>query len=266
MGQILPAKFGNPGGACWGRETTWVNAQGSGKHLLGVERCCRAGRRFGGGCVCLFFLPEMWLSRACCQHGYVLIPVGNRGSLWGVLGAGRELRGAHGWGVICQSGMPGESSGLCLSPCTCPVGCTTLERSSWLYALRAGMATFVLPKNYNEEVRAAVLKAVQGGFGCLVLIKNWWENRCQNLGFDTINLPAPNKSKRESWERQMPLQLTETSWCHVRFKEFIFLPVSSHLCLLQNEGWGWGDKTHLGGVTVVLMVFILEFYSSLLFH
>jgi len=102
--------------------------------------------------------------------------------------------------AICQGWGLQESprSALCLSPGMCPTGYTALERSSWLYAPRAGVAPFVLLRKHNEEVRAAVLKAVQRGFGCSLLIENWWENRCQNPGFDIIYLPTPNKRERES--------------------------------------------------------------------
>lgn len=123
-----------------------------------------------------------------CWHCGILMRAARSGEL--------RLQDAYGWGAISRGGRlrPSLNSGLCLSPCVCRMGCTTRERSSWLYIMRPGMATLVIPKKHSEEVRAAVLKAVQRGLGCLVLIKNWWENRCQNPGFDIINLPAPNKS------------------------------------------------------------------------
>lgn len=210
---------------------TWGDAQGSGKNLLGVEMWCRAEKSFWG-CVFIFstwnVTVELAVNMGMC---WFLLVVGD--PYRGVLGRGVGLWGACGWGSTCQ---------LWLVPLPLYVsgGLHPSGKSSWLYILRAGMTAFILPPKYNEAVRAAVLKAVQRGFGCSVLIKICWENRCQNPGFDIINLPAPNESKRESWERQMSLQLTETSWDHVRFKEFIFLYMSFHLCLLKNEEWLWG--------------------------
>lgn len=193
---------------------TWGDAQGCGKNLLGVEMWCRAGKSFWG-CVFVFSTWNVTVE-LCCQHGYVLILAGVGGSL---------LRSARKgcWAMRC----------LWMRVHLPDLACTSSPE-------RAGMTAFVLPPKYNEAVRAAVLKAVQRGFGCSVLIKICWENRCQNPGFDIINLPAPNESKRETWERQMSLQLTETSWYHVRFKKIILLYMSFHLCLLKNEEWLWG--------------------------
>lgn len=203
-------KFGNLGGEDGGRGMTWVNAQGSGKRLP----VTRGWEEILGGweaCVCFSYLQRVavksLLSAWVCAHSCWR---------WGTLTRGARRRGAARcpWvrGRPSEQGARGDPQ-LWLVPLSPHVhwGCASLDRTSWPYAPRAGTATFVLPKKHNEEERAAVLKAVQRGFGCSVLIKNWWENRCLNPGFGVINLPAPNTGKRESRERQMPLQLTKTS-------------------------------------------------------
>lgn len=229
LGQILPAMS---------NLETWEERMGAerwpGLMPREVGSVCLwrgAGRRFWGGGRHVFVFPtcNVWLSRACCQRGYVLIPAGGGGPLRGVRGGG-GLRGAHGWGAVRQSGGLGEtlSSGLCLSPRTCTGAAPawTGPRGRTLRELER--PPLYCPKSITKKRGLLFWKLSKEDLdGCSVLIKNWWENRCLNPGFGVINLPAPNTGKRESRERQMPLQLTKTSWYRVRFKEFIFLPVSS---------------------------------------
>lgn len=93
------------------------------------------------------------------------------GPVW-VCFAHQEL--AASMGVLVASGARAEGSGtppalLCASPLCLSRGCPTLESSSRPWVLE--LATLVSPKKLNEGAGAAVLKAVQRGFGCSALIK-----------------------------------------------------------------------------------------------
>lgn len=183
---------------------TWVNAMGSGMHFQRVGMWFRAEvfrKRFLIGCVVwvCFAYQELAASRG--------IP--NSQWCWGILtrvrGPPHQSRGHR----------DNPSSGLCLSTSACPLWRGPHGPESWSWP------PLCPPKSLMKKLELLFWKLSKEDLDALLSLQNWWENRCQNPVVDLVNLPAP-KISRDCRERQMPLQLTGTGWCHTSFKVFFY--------------------------------------------